>query len=64
MEYKKGFKNVEPQEFSRLMREPHILIDEVAEFVETLREQSTGKAVLVYCSTGGRSATACDMLRR
>ena len=26
-EYKRGFENVEPEEFSRLMRESHILID-------------------------------------
>ena len=85
MEYQRGFQNVEPGEFSRLMREPHILIDireeeeyeqesilnamnipfsELSDFIETLREQSQGKAVLVYGSTGGVSATACDMLYR
>lgn len=85
MEYKRGFENVEPEEFSRLMREQHILIDvrdeeeyddesilnainiplnELANFIETLREQSSDRAVLVYGSTGGRSAAACDMLYR
>lgn len=85
MEYRRGFENVEPEEFSRMMREPHILIDirseeeyeeesilnainiplaELANFVETLREQSKDSAVLVYGSTGGVSATACDMLYR
>jgi len=85
MEYVRGFDNIEPEEFSRLMREPHILIDvrteeeyeeesilnamniplnEVADFVDTLREQSNNKSILIYCSTGGRSATACDILYR
>ena len=85
MEYRRGFENVEPEEFSRLMREPHILIDvrteeeyeeesilnainiplnELPDFVETLREQCRDKAVLIYCSTGGRSTTACDILYR
>ena len=85
MEYKRGFENIEPEEFSRLMREPHLLIDvrtedeyeqenilnainiplnELSGFIETLREQSRDKTVLVYCTTGGRSATACDMLYR
>ena len=85
MEYKRGFENVEPEEFSRLMREQHILIDvryeeehedesilnainiplnQLADFIETLRVQSKDKAVLVYGSTGGRSAAACDMLYR
>ncbi|MBN2878858.1 MAG: rhodanese-like domain-containing protein [Clostridia bacterium] len=85
MEYKRGFENSEPEEFSRMMREPHILIDvrtveeyeeehilnainipldELADFIETLREQCRDKAVLVYCATGARSAAACDMLYR
>ncbi len=85
MEYKRGFENVEPEEFSRLMRESHILIDvrteeeyeeenilnainipldELTGFIETLREQSRDKAVLVYCATGARSGAACDMLYR
>ena len=85
MEYRRGFDNVEPEEFSRIMREAHILIDvrteeeyeeenilnainipldELAGFVETLREQSRDKAVLIYCATGARSAAACDMLYR
>ena len=85
MEYIRGFENLEPEEFSRMMRQPHILIDvrteeeyeeesilnainipldEIADFAETLREQSHDKAVLVYCATGNRSATACGILHK
>lgn len=85
MEYNRGYQNIEPAEFSRLMREPHVLLDvrteeeyegehilnalnipldEIADFVDTMREQSQNKPVLIYCLSGGRSAAACDILYR
>ena len=48
MEYRRGFENVEPAEFSRLMRNPHILID--IRYVEEFEKESILNAINIPLS--------------
>ncbi len=83
MLFNRNSDNVDPQKFSTLMRENHILIDvrtyaefeenhmlnaisiplnDIASFTNSIKIQNQSKLILVYCTSGARSATALNIL--